>query len=392
MDGLDEHSIGQDSDISSELEELHRGGLRVTLLGLSALAIYTNFILTYFDNRVDPLRFEFMIAVVLTTAVAFWALRFGATTSVLILALGLFCGIAAILPVVHDDRVIFWFAAPVILVGAVAGWRFGVVCAAAASAIAIVDGPMLGIIASRAVVEETPFLWVCLLLSWWLGYPTRTALAWSWHSYIRSIKVMDELRVSRGQLQATVDSLNLAYLRLEQLNLDLARAKRAADEARRLKSEFAAAISHELRTPLNLIIGFSEIMVNTPEVYGGLLLPAPCRDDLEAIYRNACHLSNLVDDVLDLSQIEADRLGLRKEAVRLAPVVDEAVTTIARLYQAKGLSLTVDVPLDLPPIDLDRTRIRQVLINILNNAVRCTAEGGVKVSASVGSPHIWVKR
>jgi CheY-like chemotaxis protein/nitrogen-specific signal transduction histidine kinase len=177
--------------------------------------------------------------------------------------------------------------------------------------------------------------------------------------------------------------LNAAYQRLEQLNLELARARRQAERARRLKSEFAAAISHELRTPLNLIIAFSEMMVSEPRAYGGQILPDAYRGDVEAIYRNACHLSNLVDDVLDLSQIDADRMALQKERVHLAPIVDEAAAIVARLFAAKGLALQLAVPLDLPLVNADRTRLRQVLINLLNNAARFTSGGGVTVRARV---------
>ena len=101
--------------------------------------------------------------------------------------------------------------------------------------------------------------------------------------------------------------------RLEEANLALARAQQAAEEARRLKEEFAIAISHELRTPLNLIIGFSEMIVREPTVDDGGTVPAEFRDDVETIYRNACHLSDLVDDVLDLGRLDAHRLGLQKE-------------------------------------------------------------------------------
>ncbi|MGH2457575.1 MAG: ATP-binding protein [Chloroflexota bacterium] len=195
------------------------------------------------------------------------------------------------------------------------------------------------------------------------------------------MQITEELRDHQGQLERTVKSLNLAYLRLEQLNVELARARQAAEQARRLKAEFAAAISHELRTPLNLIIGFSEMMMTAPRAYQGHPLPDAYRGDVEAIYRNACHLSNLVDDVLDLSQIDADRMGLQKEQLRLPPVVDEAVTTIARLFSAKGLSLDLQVPLDLPAVFADRIRVRQVLINLLNNAARFTNLGGVVVRA-----------
>jgi signal transduction histidine kinase/CheY-like chemotaxis protein len=279
-----------------------------------------------------------------------------------------------------DARLLlFWYAPLVVVAAVLLGWWAGGSSAALASALALLahGGPEFDGVTASALL----MIWVSLALAWLLSHPTHLALAWAWHSYVRAARINEELRDHQEQLGRTVKSLKLAYDHLEQLNLELARARRAAEEARRLKADFAAAISHELRTPLNLIIGFTEMMVSSPQAYGDEVLPAAYRGDLEAVYRNAGHLSGLVDDVLDLSQIEADRMGLQKERIHIAPIVDEALTTIARLFEAKGLTVTVDVPLDLPPVEADRTRIRQILINLLNNAVRFTARGGVTIRA-----------
>src|SRR5581483_2122963 len=152
---------------------------------------------------------------------------------------------------------------------------------------------------------------------------------------------------------------------------------------RRIKAEFAANISHELRTPLNLIIGFSEILMSVPHGAGGRELSPSSRADVDVIYRNAKHLSNLIDDVLDLSQIDVGRMGLTKERADLRGIAAEAVTAIARLYEVRDLTLANEVPSDLPPVYVDRTRIRQVLINLLNNAARLTPSGGTTIRARV---------
>ena len=223
----------------------------------------------------------------------------------------------------------------------------------------------------------------CAVMGWVMTRPLRVALDWSWQYYARAQAIADELRVRQGELNRTVKSLNEAYLQLQDLNDELARARRVADEARRLKSEFAANISHELRTPLNLIIGFSDMMTSSPRAYGGERLPVAYRRDLDAIQRNALHLSELIDDVLDLSQVEASRMGLVKEQLSLATVVEESVNAVSRLIEGKGLALTVQLPEDLPAVFADRTRIRQVLINLMSNAARFTDEGGVTISAAV---------
>jgi len=228
------------------------------------------------------------------------------------------------------------------------------------------------------------------IMGWVMTRPLQVALEWSWQYYDRARAIADELRDRQGELNRVVKSLNEAYLQLQELNDELARARKGAEEARRLKSEFAANISHELRTPLNLIIGFSDMMTLSPRSYGGEKLSEAYRRDLDAIQRNARHLSDLIDDVLDLSQIEASRMGLVKEKLSVAAVADEAATAAARLIDGKGLALTVQVPTDLPEVYADRTRIRQVLINLLSNAARFTDEGGVTISAAVDGGDVRV--
>jgi len=226
-------------------------------------------------------------------------------------------------------------------------------------------------------------LWVAL-------YPLRTTFEWAWHSYEREREQTEAARTHRAELARALANLDIAYRRLETMNIELERARQAAVEARRLKAEFAANISHELRTPLNLIIGFSEMMILSPQSYDNQPLPPAYRGDVQSIYRNAKHLSQLIDDVLDLSQIEAARMGLVKEPISLAQIIEEATTTVAQLFKSKHLSLNVQVPAGLPTIDVDRTRVRQVLINLLNNAARFTDQGGVTVSAEQKDEEIVV--
>jgi len=174
--------------------------------------------------------------------------------------------------------------------------------------------------------------------------------------------------------------LDQAYNRLERFSVQLAQARNAAEEARRVKQQFVANVSHELRTPLNIIIGFSEAIALSPESYGVKAVPRPLMGDINRIYRSARHLKRLIDDVLDLSQIDAYQMPLLAEQTSLANVVTDATTMIEGIVTRKGLALKVDVPPSLPPVFLDRLRIRQVLLNLLSNAVRFTDSGGITVS------------
>ena len=295
--------------------------------------------------------------------------------------------------VLRRDPAVYYFFSPVVgVTSVVLGTRAGIVAAAAATA-AIALGPTedQAALSSGEATAQVFLSWSSVFLSWALYRSLHTALDWSWNSFVQAQAKTEELQVHQAELKRTLNSLNEAYDRLERLNDELAYARRAAEEARRLKAEFAANVSHELRTPLNLVIGFAETMVMAPESYGGQPLPAPYRSDLDAIYRNACHLSSLIDDILDLSQIEAGRMGLVKESADLAPIVDEAWQVVAGLYEAKRLQFIAELPSDLPKVFVDRTRIRQVLINLLSNAARFTDEGGVTVSARVEATALVVQ-
>ena len=227
---------------------------------------------------------------------------------------------------------------------------------------------------------------VCAVVLWHSFY---TVLDWSWTSYVEAQQRSVELRERQVELGRLNQSLVLAYEQIRQTSAQLERARQAAEEARRLKSEFAASVSHELRTPLNLIIGLSELMVVTPHA-GAVALPGVYRADLEAIYRNACHISNLIDDVLDLSQIEAHHMGLLKEWTSFHDIVAEATATVLTLFENTGLRLEVEIPEGLPPLFVDPVRVRQILINLLNNAVRFTEEGGVTIGARVDGNQVVI--
>jgi CheY-like chemotaxis protein/anti-sigma regulatory factor (Ser/Thr protein kinase) len=162
----------------------------------------------------------------------------------------------------------------------------------------------------------------------------------------------------------------------------LAWARDQAEAARRLKQQFAQTISHELRTPLNLIVGFTELMTQSPEYYGEPLAPRYLRD-VRIIHRNARHLQTLINDVLDLARIEAAQMTLVREEVEPAALVQEAVNTARSLIESHGLTLAVEIAPGLPTLWVDPTRIRQVLFNLLNNAARFTDHGGVRLTVSL---------
>jgi len=217
------------------------------------------------------------------------------------------------------------------------------------------------------------------LSSWLSTRSFYTALAWFWHAYERARHNERAARDHQAELKRTLKTLDEVTHRLERANYMLTLARDQAEEAQRLKQRFAQTISHELRTPLNLIVGFAELMTQSPEYYGGQL-PTSYLRDLNIMHRNACHLQELVNDVLDLARIEAAQMGILPEETDPAILVEEAVNTARSLVEARGLALQTDIEPNLPRLWIDRTRIRQVLFNLLNNAARFTEWGNVTVS------------
>ena len=200
----------------------------------------------------------------------------------------------------------------------------------------------------------------------------------------------EELRDRQGKLARTLKALDEAYQRLEHLNYDLARAREVAEEARLAKQQFVTNVSHELRTPLNVIVAFSEMMYLSPESYDGVPLAPEHRGDMREIYRSSRHLLRLIDDVLDMSQIEAGRMRIYLEPASLHDVTTEALEIIRPLVLGKELDLCTELPANLPPVLIDRARVRQVLLNLLNNAQRFTERGSITVQATSEAKQVRV--
>ena len=251
---------------------------------------------------------------------------------------------------------------------------------AAACSLLLLLAPVLSLPIDDAIrLTALILVWMPVGLVWLTRWPLLTGWQWSWSGYRQNRQLLEEARDAQVQLKQALADLADANLQLTRLNRLAQGLRQTAEEARRAKEQFVANVSHELRTPLNMIIGFSEMIVGAPETYADVIPPALLAD-LAVILRNSQHLSSLIDDVLDLSQIEAKQMALTKERVALAEIVEAAAVAVRPLFRSKGLYLRTEIPQDLL-VFCDRTRIREVVLNLLSNAGRFTERGGVRVLA-----------
>ncbi|HUO27613.1 MAG TPA: ATP-binding protein [Bryobacteraceae bacterium] len=196
-----------------------------------------------------------------------------------------------------------------------------------------------------------------------------------------------EMRNESGALEGYV-WLAQDMTELKRVQGELLRAKEAAEEASRAKSAFLANMSHELRTPLNAVIGYSEMLLEVLQDRGETdLLP-----DLDRIQSAGRHLLGLINDVLDLSKIEAGKVDLFIERLAVRPIVEEVIATIRPLADQNGNRLEVACEEPLDAIVADQTRLRQVLINLLSNACKFTEKGRVRLevrqAGSAAAPEV----
>jgi signal transduction histidine kinase/DNA-binding response OmpR family regulator len=175
-------------------------------------------------------------------------------------------------------------------------------------------------------------------------------------------------------LQTLADQITVALENARSFEV-AQRAVVEIQEADRLKSEFLANMSHELRTPLNSIIGFSRVILKG--------IDGPITDlqqqDLEAIHHSGQHLLDMINNILDLSKIEAGKMELSIEEIEISDVIESVISTTRGLVKEQPIQLLENVPDKLPPVLADRTRIRQIMLNLLQNATKFTDEGSITV-------------
>ncbi|MGH8103703.1 MAG: HAMP domain-containing sensor histidine kinase, partial [bacterium] len=196
------------------------------------------------------------------------------------------------------------------------------------------------------------------------------------------VETGDELETLAREFNKMTDSIIGRDRELAQTNAQLL-------EANRVKAQFLANISHELKTPLNSIIGFSQLLLEGME--GGV--SEGQKEDLSIILASGRHLLQLISQILDYAKIEAGREELKPERVNSTDLLRECFQAFKPMSDERGLELTLALDGALPPITADRTKLRQILLNLISNALKFTDHGSVEVGASGqnGLLTVWVR-
>ena len=241
--------------------------------------------------------------------------------------------------------------------------------------------PNRPVLAIAAALPNTAAFLAIIAQSGQIGSLDETTLAMTLFVF-NAAGAMNTLRVARLERQrfATRAAEARTLARLTKQSRELASARDEATHANRAKSEFLAHMSHELRTPLNAINGFSEIIKD--EMFGPV---APrYREYAADIHRSGMHLTALINDILDLSKIEAGKIEVRDDVVAPAELVEAGIRLVRDRAHKAGLALRIDLPRDLPRLRADERQVKQILVNLLTNAVKFTPpKGEVTVSVRV---------
>jgi signal transduction histidine kinase len=191
------------------------------------------------------------------------------------------------------------------------------------------------------------------------------------------------------RLRVHVTALEATQRELEEASRNLGVALQSADTANQAKSQFLAAMSHELRTPLNAVIGFSEMLTN--EIFGPLG-DGRYRGYAEDIRASGAHLLSLISDILDLSRLDTGSADLVEEEFDVSQVIAETIRMLSSQAENAGVELREAAAAHLPLLRADRRRIRQVLINLVSNAIKFTpAKGAVRASALLDGDVLTVR-
>jgi signal transduction histidine kinase/CheY-like chemotaxis protein len=291
---------------------------------------------------------------------------------------GIVIGLALV--IFREAEIAFLFALIPLMAVTMIGWQAAVI--AGAAVLALLVGLHFWMGAGLLPLSTIGMVGFGELLAGFIGWsavsPLMTMVEWTNYSYRMAREKLDEARNQRLEMNQMQDDLLSANKALGQLAKSLKVMTQKAEDARRVKEEFVANVSHELRTPLNMIIGYTNLIMTSPGAYAKRL-PPRLLADISSIQRNSQHLVNLVNDVLDLSQVDAGRMALTRQWTSIHEIIEAATVAVRPLFESKGLYLEKELSGEDTSVFCDSTRIREVVLNLLSNAGRFTEQGGVVV-------------
>ena len=196
----------------------------------------------------------------------------------------------------------------------------------------------------------------------------------------------EELQAQTEELQNQTEELQRSSEELQEQNLELEVQRKQVEEANRLKSEFLSNMSHELRTPLNSIMSLSRVLIMQTKDK----LSEEENDYLEIVERNGKQLLSLINDILDLSKIEAGKVDLNPEFIFLNTLLGNIKDSFMPIVQEKDLELKLDIKADLPEIETDEAKLHQVLQNIISNSIKFTEKGNIDIQVNFDSEKVYI--
>ncbi len=238
----------------------------------------------------------------------------------------------------------------------------------------------------RVIWPATVIIFVATA-TWLTSRHSHRELRRSRESSIRVRDMLEEIRLQRVELDRTIKRLGYANERIERMNSELVVARNDAEDANRIKTEFLSHMSHELRTPLNAILNFTAFVLD------GLMgeVNEAQIDTLQKVIDSGNHLLSLINDILDISKIEAGMMNLFIEEFDINAIIKGTISTTKGLLKNKPVELIQEIESDLPPIRGDKRRIRQIFLNLASNAVKFTPEGQIIMRAKRHGDHIWIE-
>lgn len=386
-------TMNNDPNFSVNIHEL----LKTTSRGI--ILVMTGLFLAWFflDTASRPaqlilLSVPLSLFVFIIAGLSLWVLQFDRLLEAQITwQLGLLVIVALAMYMFQAPEIVFIYALLPLIAILTIGWWFAVL-------VELCVVSVIGLVSSQTgfPVISTTYQNVTLIGSVAAGLLGGVAISglltlshWALDNFKQARDHIAEARRQREEIIQVQEDLLQANQELARLSSRLKVLNQEAEEARRVKEEFVANVSHELRTPLNMVIGFCEVIADSPRVYGSL--PPALLADIAAIQRNGQHLSELVNDVLDLSQIEAGKMVLSKDWTTIQEIIRSAQEAVQSLFQVKGLMIENQLPEEPVRLFVDATRIREVLLNLLSNAGRVTVVGGVTITASVDHESVTVQ-